>query len=266
MRIVSSNSLLHRRSGVGRFLVLALPLVALSGCAKFPKNGDVNQYTRITFRLEFAGPVNPNYIYDVALHATSDTNPDSRLAPQPVIAEGGGAVSPNGRMAGSPTHFVEYTQSGGGNTAFPFLLYQFAPGPGPNDPDNPINLAQFTESSRRRIINFTQPSGESNVLYFEIFTDQLVNADADAQNLNTLLVNVLTMSRPQNLPGSRRILDAYGDTRSAVLNDFLRVDLRQNRIYTDSSDIEPEGDTLPVDVGVDPALDLVNYTIQVQRP
>ena len=245
-------------------LGLLVPL-ALASCAKFPEDGDANNFTKVTVRLEFAGPINPNYVYDVAIHATSDTHPETTLAPQLVLTEQG-STSPNGRMAGSPTHFVEYSESSGSTVTFPFKLYVFGPGPGPNDPDNPINLAQYTESSRRRIINFTQPSDESNVLYFELFTDQLVNTDSEAQGLQTLLVNVLTMSRLQNLSGGTRVIDAYGNTRSTALNDFLRVDLRQNRIYTDSADNEPEGDTLPSSVGVDPAIDLVGYTIQVQLP
>lgn len=264
MRILPPHSLLHRWAHLSRAAVVAVPLT-LGSCAKFPDSGDVSNYTKITFRLEFAGPVNPNYIYDVAIHATTELSPEEQLAPQPVISESG-STSPNGRMAGSPTHFIEYSESSGSTSTFPFILNVFAPGPGPNDPDNPINLAQYTESSRRRIINFTQPSSESNVLYFEIFTDQLVDTDAEAQTLQTLLVNVLPMSRLQTASGGTRIIDAYGDTRSASLNDFLRVDLRQNRTYTDSADAEPEGDTLPASTGVDPSLDLVGYTIQVQLP
>jgi hypothetical protein len=246
-------------------LLAGVLAIGLAGCAKFPDSATGGNFTRIVFRLEFAGEVNPNYIYDVAIRATTDINPETQLAPQPVTEEING-FSPNGRMAGSPTHFVEYSESSGSTDAFPFRLFVFAPGPGPNDPDNPTNLAQYTESGRRRIINFVRPTADSRFLEFELFTDQLVNTDAEAQQLNTLMVNILPMSRLQNVSGGVRVLDALGDTRSTALNDFLRIDLRQSRVYTDSGDFEPEGDTLPASVGVDPALDLVGYTIQVILP
>ncbi len=91
-------------------------------------------------------------------------------------------------------------------------------------------------------------------------------SDTAAAALNTLLINVLPMSRLANTSAGNRIFDALGDTRSAQLNEFLQVDLRASRTYEDTSDFEPEGDTLPQNIGVDPALDLVAYRIEVQRP
>ena len=128
----------------------------------------------------------------------------------------------------------------------PFVLYRFAKQseiPNTSDPDNPTNLQVWAPSTRRRIINFDNPSAESNVLQFEIFTDQIADSDAAAQQLNTLLINILPMSRLANASAGDRIIDALGDTRSAQLNEFLQVDLRANRVYQDTSDFEPEGES-----------------------
>ncbi|MGV3617651.1 MAG: hypothetical protein ACO1SV_20185 [Fimbriimonas sp.] len=261
MRIVLPNPLLHRRPYLKPFLSLGV-VACLAGCAKFPEGGDTSAFTRIIVRLEFAGPVNPNYIYDVAIHASTELNPQPQFAPQPVLTEN----NPNGRMAGSPTHFVEYPGPGGASE--PFVLYRFAKQtevPNPSDPENPVNLQVFAPSTRGRIINFDVT--EPRFLQFEIFTNQLVDDDAAAQTLTTLLVNVLTMNRLSNTgAGGNRVIDAYGDTRSAQLNEFLQIDLRANRTYEDTSDFEPEGDTLPQNLTSDPALDIVGYRIEVQTP
>ena len=262
MRIVPPHPVFHHGSSLKRLAALGA-IVAIGGCAKFPPGGATAGFTRVIVRLEFAGNINPAYIYDIAITATNDINPQPQLAPLPVLNEN----NPNGRMAGSPTHFVEYSQTNPGTE--PFVLYRFATQtevPNPNDPDNPTNLQVWGPSTRRRIINFDNPSAESNVLQFEIFTDQLAATDTAAPLLNTLLINFLPMNRLANASAGNRIIDALGDTRSAQLNEFLQVDLRANRVYQDTSDFEPEGDTLPQNIGVDPALDLVNYRIEVQTP
>lgn len=104
---------LHRRSRLMRFAwrALVLSALAITGCAKFPANGTGTTYTRVSFRIRVAGKINTtqdadpltNYLYFVAIRASSDDNPDSTTNPQPVFA-----VNPNGFVGGQPTHFVEF--------------------------------------------------------------------------------------------------------------------------------------------------------------
>lgn len=242
--------------------LLAGVALAMGGCAKFPTNA-TGSFVRVIFDIQYAGEINPNYIYDVAIRATPDINPEPQFAPLPVVSDN----SANGRVAGSPTHFVEYS---GVNTE-PFILYRFATQsevPNASDPTNPVNLQVYAQSTRGRIINFDQPSATRKVLHFELFMNLLANDDAAARLLNTLQVNLLTMNRLASSQGSgTRSIDALGDTRSSQLNQYLAVDLRANRTYRNSESLlEPTGDTLPLGQTSDPALDIIGYTIEVQRP
>lgn len=262
MRSLPPNPLLYRRLSLKRAFAL-VGIVALSGCAKFPDAGATGNFVRVIFDIQYAGEINPNYIYDVALRATPDLNPTPQTAPVPVITDN----TANGRVAGSPTHFVEFS----GNNTEPFILYRFATQneiPNTSDPTNPINLKVFAQSTRGRIINYIAPTTSSKVLHFELFMNLVADDDAAARLLNTLQVNLLTMNRLASTGGGgTRSIDALGDTRTSDLNQYLAVDLRANRTYRNSDSLlEPAGDTLPLGQTSDPALDIVGYTIEVQRP
>jgi len=252
--------------------LLALGLaVGCASCAKFPDNATGSQFTRIIFRLEVAGKINTSidddpstfYLYDFAIRASTDPNPQDQTAPRPVL----GANEPNGRMAGSPTHFVEFNGQFA-TVANPFVLYRFAKTSeveNPTDPTNDIELSSFAESTRRRIVNFDRVENGTRVLQFELFTDQLADTDEAAQALQSLQVNFLSMTRPANIGSGTRVIDAFGDTRSPQINDYFLIDLRANRVYsgTLSPGFEPENDTIP---GTLPDVDIVNWSIEVQRP
>lgn len=255
-------------------LPIALGLIA--GCAKFPEGGTSANFTRVTFRMKVAGRINTTldedpstyYIYDVAIRATDDLNPEDKLAPQLVAT----TDNPNGRVAGSPTHFVEF-DSLNPNSADPFVLYRFSTqleDPNPSDPSNPINLASFARSTRGRIVNFQRLEDDPSVLQFDLFINTLANDDDAALQLNTLQVNFLTMSRLSTGSGGTRVIDAIGDTTGNSPPDFnryIKIDLRQSGITNNTTGItagiEPTGDTAPVNI---PDLDITDWSIEVVRP
>jgi hypothetical protein len=257
-----------------RFGLLAAAALACA-CAKFPDSGINDEFTRITFRMKVAGKINTTldddgttyYIYDVAIRATPELNPEDQLAPVPVVASN----NPNGRMAGSPTHFVEF-DSLNPNSAEPFILYRFAlqsEVPNPSDPTNPINLNSFARTTRGRIVNFQNLSEDPSVLQFDIFVNQLADDDTAARLLTSLQVNFLTMSRLSTGVGGTRALDSIGDNRvPSEFNRYIKIDLRQNGVTDNrtgiTTGIEPTGDIYPTGVQ-DPDLDIVDWSIEVHR-
>jgi hypothetical protein len=255
-------------------LLLTLP-VLLVGCAKFPTGIDQPEFTRVTIRMRVAGNINTTfdetpasaYIYNIAIRATEDSNPPDNLAPVPVVNPN----SPNGRMAGSPTHFVEF-DSQNPNSAEPFVLYRFATRqevPDPNDPDNPINLTFFTRSTRGRIVNYQNLSDNPSELRFDIFVNMLADTDEEARRLQTLQINFLTMNRLATGVGGTRVIDSIGDNRiPSEFNRYILVDLRRDGVIDNrtgpSAGIEPSNDTWPGGL-LDPDLDIIDWSIEVQR-
>jgi hypothetical protein len=264
MRILSQNFVLYGRRGL-RVLALGGVATVCGSCAIFPKNGSAG-FTAITFTFSVAGTINTTapFIYDVAITASPLPNPLNQYAPLPVI----NSSNPNGRVAGSPTHFIEFN-SANPNSPNPFALYRFALSsevPNPNDPTNPINLAVFAPSTRGQIFNFTTPQtgGDPSTLSFTVYTNMLADTDAEAKALQSLQVNILTMTRLGNQGGGTRVIDALGDSRSVSgLNQFLVVNLNQTIPYTNLNNFEPTGDTYG---GTEPDVDINNFTITVTPP
>jgi hypothetical protein len=265
MRILSQNLVLLGRRGLRGAGLLGVA-AACGSCAKFPSNSAGN-FTAITFTFQVAGTINTTapYIYDVAIAASPLSPPNTTYAPLPVI----NSSNPNGRVSGSPTHFVEFN-SLNPNSPLPFTLYRFALSteiPNPNDPTNPINLAHWAPSTRGQIFNFSTPQtgGDPSTLSFTVYTNELADTDAEAQQLQSLQVNILTMTRLANVGSSQRIIDALGNSSTVSgLNQFLVVDLRYNSTYSNvQMQLEPTGDTFN---GTEPDVDISNFTITVQRP
>ncbi|RYG18499.1 hypothetical protein EON82_22545, partial [bacterium] len=113
---------------------LALAAFALAGCAKFPANGASNNFTRLVFRFTMASPIDPNYIYVVAIRPikTTSTQIDTN-GPIPVVLQG----SKNGFVEGWPTRFIRYDET----VAELYNVYQFPPRVPTQEDDNPRNLA-----------------------------------------------------------------------------------------------------------------------------
>jgi hypothetical protein len=265
MRILSSNLVLHGRRGLK-----ALSLVGIAAgcgsCAKFPANTNGN-FTAITFTFKVAGQINVTapFIYDVAITASPLANPVTTYAPLPTI----NSSNPNGRVAGSPNFFIEFN-SQNPSASLPFSLYRFALSTeikNPNDPLNPVNLAAWAPSVRGQIFNFTTPQtgGDPSTLSFTVYTNELADTDAEAQLLQSLQVNILTMTRLSNQGSGARVIDALGNSSTVSgLNQFLVVDLRYNSTYSNATtQLEPIGDTFG---GTEPDVDISDFTITVQRP
>jgi len=271
MRILPFNSLLY-----GRFALRVLQLIGVAyvcgSCAEFPPNSGASNFTAITFSFSVAGNIldtytsgsSNYYIYDVAISASPLPNPAITLAPVPVI----NSSNPNGRVAGSPNFLIEFN-SLNPTTSLPFTLYRFALAsevPNPNDPTNPVNLGVYSPTTRGQIINFTTPEtgGDQATLTFTVYTNELADTDAEAKALQTLYVNILTMTRPANQGSGARVIDGLGDSRTVSgLNNFLAINLLKSGSYTNAAGFEPAGDTFG---GTDPDVDIVNYTVTVTPP
>ncbi len=243
-------------------------VLSMSGCAKYP-TGAQALFTKVTIRLRVSGKINTaadtdpttSYIYVIAIRASTEANPLPNLAPFPAINN----TNPNGRVSGSPTHFVEFNTLNP-NASFPFVLYNFAPGPTADDPTNPTDLSRFSDTTPTRgpIVSFVQYIPGTNEIKFDVFTNQLVDSDALAQTLQTLQVNLLTMNRYTNQGSGLRAWDAIGDNRVSGGLSFITVDLRRNGTVNNSFlSIEPESD---VSGANDPDLDIVDWSVDVQRP
>jgi hypothetical protein len=243
--------------------------VGVGGCARFPDTPETS-FTKLSFRLRVAGAINDSrddtpltsYVYIVAIRVLTTEEIPNTGSPQPVINDN----SPNGFVAGSPTHFVVYDSQ---RPAQPFTLNKFLPGPTPGDPDNPINLAQWTDTAptRGRIVNYSRPGdpgADPRELRFEIFANQLVDSDDQADQIRRIQVNILTMNRLSNQGSGQRTWDALGDTRNpAEINTFLNIDVRANLIVDNLLGTEPADDTAGA---LDPDADLIDYTIEIERP
>ncbi|AIE84116.1 hypothetical protein [Fimbriimonas ginsengisoli] len=268
MRSLPPNSVFHNRGDLKRRSILAIAAVSLlAGCAKFPSNPAANSnVTKVIIRVQVAGTINPNYVYDVAIRSSADPNPttDQAKVPSPTLD----SSSPNGRMAGSPTHFVEFNALT--SQIEPFSLYRFATAaeiPNPTDPSNLINLAHWTQVTDQRIVTFEPVTpGSSNTLAFTLYINQIPDTLNSNANPQALQLNFLTMNRLSNQGAGNRVIDSLGDNRSpGGPNQFIKIDLRSNLTYGNAgglpgSDLEPTGDC------ADPDLDIVGWTVEVQRP
>ena len=270
MRILPQNFLLHRRidlaKGGIRIATLSGIGIVCGSCAKFPSNANAN-FTAITVSFTVSGSINPAYIYDVAFTTSSAVNPPVLYAPLPVI----NSSNPNGRMAGSPTEFVEFPSPAGYVSSQPFALYQFATSkqvPNPNDPTNPINLGVYSQSTLGQITNFTTPwSGgvDQSTLTFTVYTNLLPDANGDlGKALQSMQVNILTMNRVANLGSGTRVIDALGNSSTVSgLTNFLQINLLQSGTTDNSNGLEPQGDTFG---GLDPDVDIKNFSVTISQP
>ncbi|MBV6504058.1 MAG: hypothetical protein AKCLJLPJ_02153 [Fimbriimonadales bacterium] len=222
----------------------ALSVLLIAQCARFPAVPPaLNKRIRITFFLD--GPVNPNYVYIVALNDANDAS-GANGGPLPVVAPPWG----NGFVAGRATHFVRYDgfQPNGGYSVNRFTDLQ--------------NLLSWVFVGVP--VNFTTPTGNSNKIEFELDFSQLRPPPDDPNAIFALQVNLLTMDRVPTNPGDTnpKFWDALGDsTDPGSINDFITIDTTQSRIYRNSdSQLEPQGDA------PDPGLDIIDWQIEVRLP
>jgi hypothetical protein len=232
--------------------VLAALAVLPVACAKFPANGET-QNTHLIFRMEVAGHIKngpwetgANYIYMVAVYPSVDLFP-TQQGPIPVIAPPWG----NGFVAGNATHFIQYDFV----QPYPYTVYKFA---------NPDMLAWGITGPPLIVVT---PDQNSTFIQFEIDLSQITPDGVQPADLQSVLVNFLTMDKvPQGNQTTTKLWDALGDGRTPDgINQFVRIPLTTSRTYLgsrDFPDLEPEGD---VQTG-DPDLDIVDWSVEVRRP
>ncbi|MBC8064023.1 MAG: hypothetical protein H7Y17_04285 [Chlorobia bacterium] len=240
-------------------VLLALAGLVLAGCAKFPGSGTAGANTQVKFTMTVAGRIKPNYIYVVAIRWAKDVSPfDGDRGPVPIIAVPWG----NGIVAGRANVFVKWDSA-----QFPnYKVFEFTD-PIP-DGSPPVNgTAYLTNYEEKSIPLNTRDIGDNDrTIEFTLDMSQIAQNSGDIPLLRTLQVNFLTMDRVPlaNDPGSK-FWDGIGDNDSVFgLGNFINVSLDSGTDYSNNglpqAGIETQGDV------PDPDLDIIDWTIQVNRP
>lgn len=217
-----------------------LASVMASSCAKFPSSGSGDDSTRLIFEFEMDGPINPNFVYIVAMNPSTEDNPPTQ-GPIPVIAPPWG----NGFVEGNATHFVRWDTS----QAPHYLIFRFTD----------ASLINFIE--RGVPVNFLEVEPNGKRIRFEIDLTQIAADKTEAATFRTLQVNFLTMDRVPQGSQTDKNWDALGDGRlPSEINEFVNIPLRTSGVYDNRrfSDLEPRLDC------VDPALDIVDWSVEVR--
>jgi hypothetical protein len=213
----------------------------MSGCAKFPANGAGSSTKRVIFTMTMAQPINTNYVYLVAIHASTDVNPTTQ-GPIPIISQPWG----NGFVAGTVDLFVRWDPLTSPN----YQIYRF----------QDTNLTQYIPVGAP--ISSTPVNSGSNTISFQLDINQIASSVAQAPLLQSLQVNFLTMDRvPQGSDPGSKTYDALGKTDDLTqINDFVVIPLNRAAIYNNSNfnNLEPASDT------PDPALDITNWQVEVR--
>jgi len=246
----------------------------LVGCAKFPPSSSALDATRITFVMNFAGPINPSYIYMVAIKVVTpavNSNPlmnGNNNGPIPVTDVG----SQNGMVAGYPTHYVVYVPSDPNvYQVFEFPLNN-------NNPNVPVNLAlpgvYIGEVLQSNLINPQNPDGSySQSLGFDIdtrFLDQYTTGPGAVQDIqvNILTANVVALTESEV---NERVMDAIGNQSqlsNATFNNPVNINLQNGFTYMSGSGnmpVETSGDTFPTGSNL-PSVDMTSWSITVTPP
>jgi len=220
-------------------ILLGLSLLA-GACARYPSASSGDGSTRLVFEFTMDGPVNPNFVYIVALNPSTLDNPTTQ-GPVPVIAQPWG----NGFVEGHATHFVRWDTS----QAPHFLVFRFTD-------DTLINYIE-----RGVPVNYVEVEPNGKTIRFEIDLTQIAADAAEAASFRTLQVNFLTMDRVPQGSQTDKSWDALGDGRlPSEINEYVNIPLRTSGTYDNRrfSDLEPRGDN------PDPALDIVDWSVEVR--
>lgn len=226
-----------------KVVLSAILVFAIFGCARFPSSPPGGEGRKLRFWFKLAAPVNPNFVYIVAINDRDDAT-GAQGGPSPVIARPWG----NGFVANKATHFVRFqsTQPSGG---YSFNLFT-----------DLLTLLSFVQTGIP--LNFVTPGPGDSTIEFEISLSQLRPAPGDPNLITGLQINFLTMDRVPTDPGDTnpKYWDALGNSTSpATINDYITINAQQDRIYRNSdTQIEPQGDVQ------DPSLDIIDWRIEVR--
>jgi len=247
----------------------------MGGCAKFPADGAGNRYTRLIFRFTMDGPVNPNYIYAVAIRPlvsttgnVNDLPADDGKGPVPVLSYNNSSLNPNGYVAGQPTRLILYKPAESANK---YLVYKFLPTGNANNPVSLVPVLSGDIITNSGVDPDTPPAGvDSNTLGFTIETLDLVDTPAQAQQLAGIQFNIITANKPLVALGDEnsRGTDAIGnqsDLSQATLNAYFTVSLQTSNTYPQGASpvLETTGDVYGVS---QPAIDMKSWSLDVRTP
>lgn len=223
-------------------LILIASVGLIPGCAKFPPGPPGGGGKRLHFRIWLDGPVNPNYVYIVAIRDGDDLT-GSGGGPIPVVRPPWG----NGFCAGKATHFVRYD----GFQINGYALFQFT------DLQNLLTYVQIGVP-----VNYVIPGPTDALLDFEIDLAQLRPPPLNPNDIQALQVNLMTMDRVPTDPHdpNPKFWDALGDSRDpSSIDDYITINVTVDRTYRNSdTNIEIRGDA------PSPDLDIVDWTIQIR--
>ena len=261
-----------------RAIFLLSICLTLWGCARTPAGLAGTNATRLSFRFFLNNPINPAYVYVVAIRVLTPpvgTDPqlsDPTQGPSPVVTTG----SKNGVVGGWPTHYVVYT----GIEPTPYEVYRFPHAsevPDPSDPTAPLNLAMPGIDLGPVIAGSAvdpAPTGANTTygseLGFDIDTSYLDQFASGPGSIQVIQFNILTMNvtalNPSTL--SSRVMDAIGNQSSINNQTFVnpvQVNITTGGMITDVNAGVPEAanDTFG---GILPAVDLVGWSLNVSTP
>jgi hypothetical protein len=188
---------------------------------------------------------NPAFAYFIALRPSNSINPTDQ-GPIPVVAPPWG----NGFVAGNVNYYIRFDLT--------------------QPPQQQCEIFYFVDANliNTRVIAVpinNSVSTDGRTLSCEVDLGQLTPPGADpvstAQAYQSMQINFLTQDViPVGNSGSKTF-DSLGDNRSGQeLNTWLTIPLNTTGTYNNNGGIEPSGDCS------DPALDIVNFSIQVSAP
>ncbi len=239
---------------------LLLAVLALAGCAKYPNGTAKAGYTRLAFRFRMDAPVDPRFIYLVAIRPLTVSDPvDDGYGPVPVYAATNGNPK-NGVVEGRPTRYVVYAPGSG-------TVYQIGRF-GTRTPDaiddNPIDLANQAVIGAPILSVDPDTSGDPNTLGFDIQTSDLVDDPTTAKNVYAIQFNIIaTNVRLTNSSNNGRVVDSLGDQLQLGVTGkgYYRALLVTSGTYSSSTaNNERQGDTLG---GTLPSVDIDAWSLTV---
>jgi hypothetical protein len=223
-----------------RNLSLTVFAICLSGCAMVPDTGTKTSTKRIVVNMAMESAINPNFVYIFAFQPSTEVSPTTD-GPIPVVASPWG----NGFVAGNCKYFIRWDPL----TSPKYILYRFTDS----------NMTAWYQVGVP--VNYVDVGQDGKTFTFELNLTQLADTAADAANLKSMQINLLTMNRvPQSGTGSKA-WDALGDGRLASsINDYITIDLRTTGLYNNTrfGNMEPTGDA------PDPSLDISDFSVEVR--
>lgn len=217
-------------------------LIVISGCAKVPSGAGVPNTTLVTFSMQMQQPVNPSFVYIIALNPSNVLSPTTQ-GPIPVVAPPWG----NGFVAGTVQYFIRWdlTQPPAQQCA----IYAFTD-------QNLINYSLVGVP-----INFIV-SPDQTTLTCQIDLAQIASSVAASQAYQSLQLNFLTMNVvPQGSSNANKVEDALGNQNNPqTINSPITIPLNKSGTYDNN---RYGGDLAQPNWVTDPSLDIVNFSVVV---